>query len=65
MPSKSGGFGGFGRPSNINSNIPISFMPIVSFFPFYLVLYVLFLVLTIGSPSSVSNLPLLGLSPLF
>ena len=40
-------------------------MPIVSFYPFSLALYVPFLVLTIGSPSSVSKLPLLAFSPLF
>ena len=40
-------------------------MPIISFFPFSLVLYVPFLVLTIGSPNSVSKLLLLALSPLF
>ena len=61
-PSKSSGFG---RPSNINSNISISSTPIVSFHPVALALFVLFLVLTIGSPNSVSNLPLWDLSPLF
>ena len=40
-------------------------MLIVSFCPFSLALYVPFLVLTIGSPNSVSELPLLALSPLF
>ena len=62
MPSKSGGFG---RPSNINSNIPISPMPIGSFGFVTLALFVLILVLAIGSPDSVSDLSLWGLSPLF
>ena len=62
MPSKSGGFD---RPSNINSNIPISSMPIVSFVFVALALFVQFLVLTIGSPNSVSDLPSWDLSPLF
>ena len=62
MPSKSGRFG---RPSNINSNIPISSMPIGSFGFVALALFALFLVLAIGSPNSVSDLSLWDLSPLF
>ena len=59
MPSRSGGFG---RPSNTNSYIPISFISILSVCPAALAFFVLFLVLTIGSPSSAS---LLGFVPLF
>ena len=55
MPSNSGGSG---RPLNMNSNIPISFMPILSFCPFSFALSVPGMVLTTGSPSSVSSLPL-------
>ena len=40
-------------------------MPTVFFCPFSLALYVRVLVLTRGSPNSVSGLPLLALSPLF
>ena len=40
-------------------------MPTVSFCPFSFALCVCTLVLTVGSPYSVSGLPLLALSPLF
>ena len=55
MPSKSGGFG---RPSNTNSYICTSFSLILSGQPVALAFLVFFLVLTIGSPSSASNLSL-------
>ena len=51
MPCNSGGSG---WPQNINSNIPISSMPILSFCPFF----ALVAVLATGSPNSVSILPL-------
>ena len=54
MPSNSGGSG---RPLNMNSNTPISFMPILSFCPFSFALSVPVVVLTTRSPSSVSSLP--------
>ena len=54
MPSNSGSSG---RPLNMNSNIPISFMPILSFSPFSFALYVPVAVLTTRSPNSVSGLP--------
>ena len=41
----------------MNSNIPISFMPILSFCPFSFALSVPVAVLTTGSPNSVSSLP--------
>ena len=62
MPSRSGGFG---RPSNTNSYISMSFSSILSVHPVGLAFLVFFLVLTIGSPSSASNLYLLGFVPLF
>ena len=57
MPSNSGSSG---RPLNMNLNIPISFMPILSFCPFAFALSVPIVVLTTGSPSSVSGLPFLA-----
>ena len=57
MPSN---FGGSGRPWNINSNTPISSMPILSFCPFPFAFAVPLAVLATGSPSSVSGLPLLA-----
>ena len=54
MPSSSGGSG---RPLNINSNIPISSMPILSFCPFSFAFSIPVVVLAMGSPSSVSGLP--------
>ena len=56
-PSNSGSSG---RPLNMNSNIPISSMPILSFCPFSFALSVPGMVLTTGSPSSVSGLPFLA-----
>ena len=56
-PSNSGSSGG---PLNINLNIPISFMPILSFCPFAFALSVPVVVLATGSPSSVSGLPFLA-----
>ena len=54
MPSSSGGSG---RPLNMNSNIPISSMPILSFCPFSFAFSIPVAVLAMGSPSSVSDLP--------
>ena len=62
MPSRSGGFG---RPSNTNSYIPISFIPILSVHPVALAFFVFFLVLTIRLPSSASRVSLSGFVPLF
>ena len=62
MPSKSGGFG---RPLNTNSYIPISFIPILSVHPVALAFLVFVLVFTIGSPNSASCVSLLGFAPLF
>ena len=61
-PSKSGGFG---RPLNTNSYIPISFIPILSVCPVTLAFFVFFLVFAIGSPNSASCLSLWGFAPLF
>ena len=57
MPSNSGGSG---RPLNMNSNTPISFMPILSFYPFSFAFAVPVAVLATGSPNSVSGLPFLA-----
>ena len=54
MPSSSGSSG---RPLNMNSNIPISSMPILSFCPFSFAFSIPVAVLAMGSPSSVSGLP--------
>ena len=54
MPSSSSGSG---RPLNMNSNIPISSMPILSFCPFLFAFSIPVVVLATGSPSSVSCLP--------
>ena len=62
MPSNSGGSG---RPLNMNSNTPISFMPILSFCPFSFAFSIPVAVLATGSPSSVSGLPFWHLRPLF
>ena len=62
MPSKSGGFG---RPSNTNSYIPISFIPILSVHPVALAFFIFFLAFTIGSPNSASYVSLSGFVPLF
>ena len=50
-------FGGSGRPVNMNSNIPISFMPILSFCPFSFAFSIPVVILAIESPSNVSCLP--------
>ena len=57
MPSSSGGSG---RPLNMNSNIPISSMPILSFCPLSFAFSIPVVVLATGSPSSVSALPFLA-----
>ena len=57
MPSSSGSSG---RPLNMNSNIPISFMPILSFCLFSFAFSIPVAVLATGSPSSVSYLPFLA-----
>ena len=54
MPSSSGGSG---RPLNMNSNIPISSMPILLFFPFSFAFFIPVVVLATGSPNSVSCSP--------
>ena len=54
MPSNSGSSG---RPVNMNSNIPISFMPILSFCPFSFAFSIPVVVLAMGSPSNVCCLP--------
>ena len=56
-PSSSGGSG---RPLNMNSNIPISSMSILSFCPFSFAFSIPVAVLATGSPSSVSSLPFLA-----
>ena len=56
-PSSSGSSG---RPLNMNSNIPISSMPILSFCPFSFACSIPVVVLAMGSPSSVSPLPFLA-----
>ena len=53
-PSSSGGSD---RPLNMNSNIPISFMPILSFCPISFAFSIPVAVLATGSPSGVSCLP--------
>ena len=62
MPSRSGGFG---RPSNKNSYIPISFIQILSVRSVALAFFVFFLVFAIRSPNSASCVSLLGFVPLF
>ena len=54
MPSSSGSSG---RPLNMNLNIPISSMPILSFCPFPFAFSIPVVVLATGSPNSVSALP--------
>ena len=56
-PSNSGSSG---RLLNMNSNIPISSMPILSFCPFSFSFSIPVVVLATGSPSSVSGLPFLA-----
>ena len=58
--SKPSNSGSSGRPPNMNSNIPISFMPILSFCPFSFAFSIPVVVLAMGSPSNVSCLPFLA-----
>ena len=59
--SKPSNSGGSGRPLNMNSNIPISSMPILSFCPFSFAYSIPVMVFATGSPSSVSAFAFFGI----